>query len=122
MIGPLTTVVNVIVKRFCIETGSFFFLRLRFLGDAPFDKSWRVTVRDLGNLQVDFFKSQAGQERKRSLCTLHIMPKTPVLVLFVFSYSTLYICYPLSSTKWLNRPFYSCLLNNLAFEWQRGWR
>ena len=22
----------------------------------------------------------------------------------------------------VNRPFYSCLLSDLAFEWQRGWR
>ena len=42
----------------------FFFPRLRFLGNAPFERSWPVTLRDPGNLQVDFFKSQAGEERK----------------------------------------------------------
>ena len=26
------------------------------------------------------------------------------------------------STSSNNRPFYSCLLSDLAFEWQRGWR
>ena len=62
---------------FRILTDSFFFLRLRFLGNAPFERSWPVTVCDPGNLQIDFFKSQAGQERKRCLCTLHIIPRSP---------------------------------------------
>ena len=29
---------------------------------------------------------------------------------------------PLRSVVSVNRPFYSCLLSDLAFEWQRGWR
>jgi len=51
---------------------------LRFLGNAPFKKSWPVTILDPGNMQVDFFKSQDGQDRKRSLCTLYIIPRSPV--------------------------------------------
>jgi len=84
------------------QSGNTEDLYLRFFGNAPFQKSWPVTIRGTSNLQVDFFKSQDDQDRGRSLCTLYIIPRSAVQLLFVFSYSTSCICYPLSSTKGLN--------------------
>lgn len=82
--SPVTAVLHIVVKLFGGITGDFSFLCLRFLGNAPFQKSWPVSVRDPGNLQVDFFKSQYRQERRRSLCTLYIIPRSPVQVLSSF--------------------------------------
>lgn len=64
----------------------YFFQRLRFLGDASFQKSWRVRVRELSDLQVDVFKLYMydDQEEKEMLCKLHIIPTSQRQVVFSF--------------------------------------
>ncbi|KAL9961847.1 hypothetical protein ACROYT_G030874 [Oculina patagonica] len=53
-------------------------LYLIFLGDEPFERSWRVSVCDVSNLQVEFLKRQDGQGRRETLCTLFIIPRSPI--------------------------------------------
>lgn len=70
----------------------YVFLRSRFLGDEPFDRSWPVKVRELNDLRVDVFKLSMhdGQERRQMLCTLHIIPTSSVQVIFISLFSDMY--------------------------------
>ena len=73
-------------------TDLYAFLRLRFLGDEPFDRSWPVKVRELSDLRVDVYKlyMHDGQKRRQMLCTLHFIPKAQQ-VLFLSLFSVMYL-------------------------------
>jgi len=70
-----------------------YFFVLRFLGDEPFDRSWPVKVRELSDLRVDVFKLYVhdGQERRQMLCTMHIIPRSPVQVIFLSLFIDVYL-------------------------------
>ena len=74
-------------------TDLFVFLRARFLGDEPFDRSWPVKVCELNDLRVDVFKFHMndGQERRQMLCTLHIIPTSLLQVTFLTLSSVMYL-------------------------------
>ena len=81
--------VGVIHKLFGNRTFNFF-LHKRFLGDKSFERSWRVSVWDLSNLQVEFLKRQDGQGRRETLCTLFIIPRSPIQVFFMLLFNCMH--------------------------------
>jgi len=56
--------------------------------------------------------------------------KPPIILYFIDLFTQFFfhgilehaehLYYPVA-IRFTNRPFYSCLLGDLAFEWQRGW-
>ncbi|XP_022810278.1 uncharacterized protein LOC111347282 [Stylophora pistillata] len=50
---------------------------LKFLGDEPFERSLRVSISDLSNLQVELYTVEQYHFKREILCTLHVIATFP---------------------------------------------
>ena len=77
----------------CLKGIVLFFLYTRFLGYAENHESLRVSLEDIGNLHVDFFKWLDEKERKDSenICTVFIIPRSPGQVFFILLFNCIHL-------------------------------
>ena len=70
-----------------------FYVHVRFRGTESSEERLPVSIGDLSDLHVHFFKQQEGEEATETLCKVFIIPRSPVQVLLLWCFNEQFLVF-----------------------------